>query len=98
MLSQIQTADLYDTPFNLRPVGSGPFRLEELTQERAVLVANTSYHLGPAFVQRIELRFYRDDGALFAALRSGALQGRLLRQRDRAGLAGLGGGAAGAEA
>ena len=75
MLSQIQTADLYDTPFNLRPVGSGPYRIEELTPERAVLAANTSYHFGPPFVQRIELRFYRDDGALFAALRSGALSG-----------------------
>jgi peptide/nickel transport system substrate-binding protein len=75
LLSQIPTADLYDTPFNARPVGSGPYRVEEVSPEHVVLVANTAYHLGPPFVQRIELRFFRDDGAVFAALQAGSLNG-----------------------
>jgi len=75
LLSQIPVQDLYDTPFNARPVGSGPFRIEEVSPERVVLTANTAYYLGPPYLQRIELRFYRDDGAVYAALQSGALNG-----------------------
>jgi peptide/nickel transport system substrate-binding protein len=75
LLANIPIADLYDTPFNARPLGSGPYRLDEVTPARAVLSANPSYHLGPPYVQRLELRFFNDDGAVYAALRSGALQG-----------------------
>jgi peptide/nickel transport system substrate-binding protein len=71
----VPVQDLYDTPFNARPVGSGPYRIEELSPERVVLTANTSYYFGSPYLQRIELRFYSDDGALFAALQAGALHG-----------------------
>ena len=29
-----------------------------------MLVANPAYHLGQPYIQRLELRFYRDEGAL----------------------------------
>jgi peptide/nickel transport system substrate-binding protein len=75
VLQQVHTAEMYDTAFNFRPVGSGPYRVEELTTEHAVLTANPAYHLSPPFVQRMELRFYRDDGAVFAALQAKQIQG-----------------------
>lgn len=74
-------AALFDAPFNQQPVGAGPYRLEELSRERAVLVANASYHLGRPFVQRIELRFYRDEGALLAALKARQVGGALFAGR-----------------
>jgi peptide/nickel transport system substrate-binding protein len=68
---------LFDAPFNLQPIGAGPYRLEQLTAEHAVLTANPGHHLGQPFVQRIELRFYRDEGSLLAALRAKRVGGAL---------------------
>jgi peptide/nickel transport system substrate-binding protein len=75
LLGQTRPADLFDSPFNLRPVGTGAYRLEQLNGERALLVANPGYHFGQPYVQHLELRFFRDDGALMSALTSGRVQG-----------------------
>jgi peptide/nickel transport system substrate-binding protein len=78
LLRDVGAANLYDDAFNQRPVGTGPFRLDELSGQRAVLTANAAYHFGQPLVQRIEMRFFRDDGALIAALRARELDGALL--------------------
>ncbi len=75
LLDTTPAGSLYDSAFNQHPVGSGPFRLDELGAARAVLAPNPGYHLGQPFIQRLELRFFRDDGTLLAALRSGSLDG-----------------------
>ena len=68
---------LYDSPFNQRPVGSGAYRIEALALDRAELVANPRYHFEQAFIQRLDLRFYPDDGALFDALEREEVNGAL---------------------
>jgi len=85
LLGDIPPAALFDAPFNLQPVGAGPYRLEELTGERARLEANPAYHLRQPFVQRLELRFYRDESALIAALKSRDVQGAFFRAPLSAG-------------
>jgi peptide/nickel transport system substrate-binding protein len=75
LLGQTRPADLFDSPFNLRPIGTGAYRLEQLNADRALLVANPGYHFGQPYIQHIELRFFRDDGALMSALTSGRVQG-----------------------
>ncbi len=78
LLGGVSAADLFDAPFNQRPVGTGPYRLLELTPERAVLTANPAYHLGQPYIQRLELRFYRDDGAVIRALQARQIEAALL--------------------
>jgi peptide/nickel transport system substrate-binding protein len=75
LLAQVQPAAVFDADFNLRPVGTGPYRLDQLSPDRAVLVANAAYHLAQPYIQRLELRFFRDDGALMAAVRDHQIDG-----------------------
>ncbi len=77
LLTGIPPGGLGDAAFNDRPIGTGPFRLDQLTAERAVLGANPAYHFGQAYVQRIEMRFFRDEGAVLAALRARQIDGAL---------------------
>ncbi len=78
-LLAVQDAEsVENAAFNQRPVGAGPYRLEALTRERAVLSANAAYHFGRPYVSEIELRFFRDEGAVMAALKGGGLDGALL--------------------
>lgn len=84
-LGEVTPTALFDADFNLRPVGTGPYRLEQLGPDRAVLTANAAYHFGQPYVQRLELRFFRDDGALIVALRSGQLDGAFFQSGLSAG-------------
>ncbi len=65
-------------PFDRRPVGTGPYRLTSLQQDRAVLEHNTSYVLGTPAITRLEVRFADDEEALARLVRSGAVDGALL--------------------
>jgi peptide/nickel transport system substrate-binding protein len=62
-------------PFNRRPVGTGPYQLTELTDERALLTANRHYYEGRPFVDRIEFRFFKDPQTALAALTRGEIMG-----------------------
>lgn len=70
---------LRDAPFSRAPVGSGPFELASLTTTEAALEPFDSYHLGRPFLERMTLRFYRDDGELLNALVSDEVDGALFR-------------------
>jgi len=60
LLRDLAPTVLGTAPFNRRPVGAGPFRLVDLTPERARLVRFDRYHLGAPYLDGVELRF---DGA-----------------------------------
>lgn len=79
LLSGLDADALFDATFNLEPVGSGPFRLTELTSNKAVLEPFSLYHFGAPHLGRIELNFYRDDSELMNALTSNAVDGALFR-------------------
>ena len=79
LLAGLGPNSLYRAPFNNQPIGSGPFRLADITSNEAVLEAFESYHLGQPLLERLELRFYRDDAALITALRNDEVEGALLR-------------------
>jgi peptide/nickel transport system substrate-binding protein len=66
-------------PFNARPVGSGPYRLESLDARSATLAANPSYHLGRPAINRIVLRFYPDEAQAIRAFVAGETDGIYLR-------------------
>ncbi len=72
-LQDIAPADLPLSPFNLQPVGSGPFRFVQI-QESADgdlsldLEANPYYYRELPYLGGIHIRFYREKGALVEAL------------------------------
>jgi len=54
-----------------RLVGTGPYRLVELREDRAMLAAYEGYFGGRPYIERLELRFIASPEAAFAALSRG---------------------------
>jgi peptide/nickel transport system substrate-binding protein len=66
------------TAFNTQPIGTGPYRLPQLDQARAVLRANEDYHLGAPKLTEMELLFFPDVSAAAASVTRGDAHGVLL--------------------
>ncbi len=77
-LEGLSAEAMFVSPFNERPIGTGPFVLKDIDDKRAVLRGNASYYLGRPFIDEIELRFFRDYSQAIAALHDGHAQGLLL--------------------
>ncbi len=75
LLKDATAQTIGESPFNQRPVGAGPYRLVELTPSHAVLEANSVYHAGMPFIERFELRFFKDGQSLLAAMTAQELDG-----------------------
>lgn len=75
LLEGLTAEQLSTSPFNQRPVGTGPYRLVSLSETGAVLEYNPEYHLGPPGIPRLEFRFYPDEPSALNALRAGELDG-----------------------
>lgn len=57
--------------FARQPIGTGPYRLAELREDRALLTANEQYFGGRPYLDQIELRFIAEPAAAQAALARG---------------------------
>jgi peptide/nickel transport system substrate-binding protein len=79
LLKDLSAEDLYNSPFNQEPVGTGPFRLIEATKERAALESVPGHHLGEPATARIEMRFFLNEPTLLLALRNGEVDGAFFR-------------------
>jgi peptide/nickel transport system substrate-binding protein len=80
LLADVEPSELASSPFNLSPVGSGPFRLEEMEVEdglitSAVLQRHERYHLSRPFVERVQFRFYHSREELLNAYVEGEVEG-----------------------
>ncbi len=66
--------------FNVVPVGSGPYKVEELHTDNSGipvyydLVPFRKFALGSPYIARIRLRFYANEGELIAALAGGEIE------------------------
>ncbi|GAB2947993.1 ABC transporter substrate-binding protein [Micromonospora polyrhachis] len=79
--------DVNTAPFNQRPIGTGPYKVESWTAgERLVLVANESYWGGAPAIKRVTMAFVADDNVRAARLRSGELDGAVLPPKIADGL------------
>ncbi len=78
LLANVGPADWPDIEFNQRPVGTGPYRLRELTRSRALLEANANFHRGAPALHALELRFFRDEASLAAAIAQHQVDATLL--------------------
>ncbi|RMF05416.1 MAG: peptide ABC transporter substrate-binding protein [Chloroflexi bacterium] len=75
ILAQMPARDLLNHPFNLQPVGTGPFKLDEVNAAFARLSPNPLYAGPKPKLGGLEFRFYADFPAMLAAYKNGEVQG-----------------------
>jgi peptide/nickel transport system substrate-binding protein len=75
ILADVTAGDLLSAPFNLAPIGTGPFRLEEISSQRAVLKPNRRHWDDISFINHLEFRFYPDQPSVYAAHKAREIDG-----------------------
>lgn len=80
LLGDMNPGEILNAPYNLQPVGSGPFRFQELLSENdavtgVVLNAWDGYYLGRPFVDQVVFHYYDTSEAAFAAYQQGDVMG-----------------------
>jgi peptide/nickel transport system substrate-binding protein len=76
----VRSADLPNVDFNLRPVGTGPFQLEEVeivdgAITSILLVRNPDYFRSAAMLENFRLRFYPTHQSVIRAYEDGEIDG-----------------------
>ncbi|HLB11502.1 MAG TPA: ABC transporter substrate-binding protein [Dehalococcoidia bacterium] len=89
ILSKVPAAELTKTPFNLNPVGTGPFRVQEASVQSVVLEANPSFYQKPLYLSRITFLFFPAQEALAKALKEKRVSGAPLRSPSASDLSAL---------
>jgi peptide/nickel transport system substrate-binding protein len=80
LLSGVTIDTLINHPFNLQPIGSGPYIFDRLLTENGqiqgvVLVANSKYYIRRPFIEEIDFRYYPDDQSALTAYQEGKVLG-----------------------
>jgi peptide/nickel transport system substrate-binding protein len=75
LLKDMSARELLNHPFNLKPVGTGPFKLDEVTTEFARLSVNPVYAGPKPRLTSLELRFYPSYQETIAAYQAGEVLG-----------------------
>jgi peptide/nickel transport system substrate-binding protein len=78
LLDGMDANQLFNAPFNLRPVGTGPYAFDGRDASSVTLSSNPTYYLGPPHVSTMRLRVYPDSASVGAALRRHEIDGALL--------------------
>jgi len=73
LLRDVPAKLLPDHPFNLHPVGTGPFKVSEVTSEYALLLANADFYQGRPYLDKIKFIFYPDYASVVTAYRRGEI-------------------------
>jgi peptide/nickel transport system substrate-binding protein len=75
LLQGMEADKLLNHPFNLKPVGTGPFKLDEVNATFARLSVNPFYTDAKPRLANVELRFYPSYQETIAAYQAGEVQG-----------------------
>lgn len=80
LLGDLTLAELIDNPFNLQPVGSGPYRFDHLLTEEGqvtgvVLTAYEIFYSQGAYIDQIAFRYYPDAASAYEAYKNGDISG-----------------------
>ena len=80
LLGGLSLSEIIDSSFNLQPVGSGPYRFEQLLVNNGViegvaLRSFTDYYFNPPFIEQFNFRYYPDSQAALSAYRNGDILG-----------------------
>lgn len=77
----VPVSNLTLVEFNLKPIGSGPFRFDQLTRDQQgnilsyTLARNEQYYRATPYLEEISFRFYPDFVSAMNAVRSKKVQG-----------------------
>jgi peptide/nickel transport system substrate-binding protein len=76
LLGKVAFGDLARQPFNLQPIGTGPFKVSEVDSRQVTLVRSDDFYRtkparSRAYLDKVVLRFYRDGSEALAALARG---------------------------
>jgi peptide/nickel transport system substrate-binding protein len=80
LLGNMSAAQIVDAPFNLQPIGTGPFRFEQLIISDnqitgVVLRKNKEFYGKGAFLDQVEFKYYPDPQTVWEAYTAGEIQG-----------------------
>ena len=79
LLADLDVNQLLNAPFNVAPVGTGPYRYVGRDEAgNTELTTNSTFYLGPPHIAEIGLRVFTTQPELVAALRAGDIDGALL--------------------
>jgi peptide/nickel transport system substrate-binding protein len=71
----VPVAEMTQSQYNTRPVGTGPFELKEITATRAELIPNPRYPGPEPYLTGLTFRFYPDHQSLLPAYERGEIDG-----------------------
>jgi peptide/nickel transport system substrate-binding protein len=79
-LGDLTPQEIIDSEFNLRPIGSGPFRFDRFLTETdqitgVVLTAFEDYYQEPAFIEQFIFKYYPDSDSAIEAYQAGEVLG-----------------------
>lgn len=80
LLGGMTYSEMINSEFNLKPVGSGPYKYDSLIVEDnqvigIVLAANSDYYGKTPYINDLVFRYYDSDQAAYAAYSEGVVQG-----------------------
>jgi peptide/nickel transport system substrate-binding protein len=75
LLEKASARELPRAQFNVRPVGTGPFRAVEVTTTQVTLEANPDYYGSHPMLRHVQFHFYLDHASLLSAYERGEIQG-----------------------
>ena len=80
VLESVPADQLAAAEFNLKPIGSGPYKFDRLLASGGqitgvVLVANQDYYIQPPFVEQVVFCYYPNSAAAFDAYQQGEVLG-----------------------
>ncbi|MBF6600750.1 MAG: peptide ABC transporter substrate-binding protein [Dehalococcoidia bacterium] len=78
LLDGMDANQLFNAPFNSKPVGTGPYAFKRSDDGGVTLESNSTYYLGPPKISTIVFKTFADEPALVAALRQRSIDGALL--------------------
>jgi len=75
LLTDVPASELPNDQFNIRPVGTGMFKIGEVSLEHVILEANPNYYGEEPLLSRIQFKFYPDYQSIFTAYQQGEVMG-----------------------
>lgn len=80
ILGELDPSAIVNAPFNLQPIGSGPYQFDELINEEGqvtgvILNAWGGYYMEPAFIEQVVFHYYETSQAAYAAYQQGEVLG-----------------------
>ena len=75
ILATVSPQQLPTSQFNAQPVGTGPYKIAEVTAHYVTLDANPNYYGPQPHISHIRMQFYADDASLMAAEQRGEVAG-----------------------